>query len=234
MKQEAERAGLDPKLIAVASNDAQLEQMIVVHKDREQPKDATDVDFDDTPLAFDLPEDEYPADDPVRKALGSVVEGFNKRLQQRDSVIAQLANWTNKQIDRADREAQESQLKEHAVLVAPFDEVLDSFNSDVFGKTGTKDPKQVQSRVAAWEKYFKLGADAKLDKDILARKALLAAEDYRPGFIEQRTKTQQAVARQKRNVIGGGNSRPVGPAKTREDAIKEWNDALTGKKPLEL
>jgi hypothetical protein len=232
MKQEAERAGVDPKFIAVAESDKQLERMILATKETEKPADAPVID--DSPLSFELPEDEYPADDPVRKALGAVVEGFNKRLQQRDGVIAQLAQIENERFEREQAQTHEAKQREYQALVSPFDEYLDSFDSPELGKAANLSAKQKEARTAVWERYYGLGADPKLDKETLSRKAQLALSDYRPELVEQRTKKTQAVQRQQRSVLGGGHSRPVNPAKTEADLIKELNEAIEGKRPLDL
>jgi hypothetical protein len=237
MKRVAEQSGVDPKLIALAVNDAQLEQMIEVTTKREADTTETDAPAPTFELKVELPEDEFPADDPVRKHLETWKEQLTKQFEEHAKGLQAMAAFANEELDRRDREAQEAQFSEYSKLASPFDEYLDSFASDVLGTAESckTNEKQRAARVAVWERYNGLGAKPTLDKETLTRKAALAMQDFNPDLVEQRNQKQQTAAKQSKTVLGGSASkRSPSPKPSEAQALREWQDMIEGKTPLNV
>lgn len=226
MRQEAARAGISPEFIQLAGSDAELERLISFAQSREEAPLSDPVI--DEPLTVELPEDEFPADDPMRKALTAMVGKINERMEMLRRTQGHLAQFANERLEREERD-------EYQQLYSPFDEILDSFESPVLGKTGTKDPAQRAERTAIAQKYLGLGANAMTPADEKRRLAELAVAAHRRNLVDQRNQKQQATTRQAKQVIGGrtGGNRPTGPAPTREDILKGWDEALQGKRTLD-
>jgi hypothetical protein len=234
MKQEAARAGLDPKFIALAKDDAQLEQMIEASIESREVADKTEPVVADEPITLDLPEDEFAADDPIRKALSGIVEKFNAKLEKANKTIGLLAGFANERLEKEEQDQQRVYQDNYTKLFSPFDEVLDSFDSPVLGKTGKLTKTQQAERAEVAKRYQGLGATVDLSAEEKKRFAELAVAAHRSDLVEQRNKKQQADKRQSRQVLGGGGGKlPVG-TKTREDILREWDKGLrAGALPLE-
>ena len=224
MKQEAERAGVDPALAAIATSDAQLQRMIEVEKSRVVHDSAA---VEDDVLKFELPEDEYPADDPLRKALAPLFDQLNGKLKELRQTQGHLARFANERLEREEQQA-------YQTLYSPFDEALDSFESPVLGKTGKLTETQRAERAAVAQKYLGLGATVEMPAADKTRLAELALTAHRKDLVDQRNTKTQAKASQAKQVLGGGGKRSPKPAVTKEDLLKEWQDGLDGKRPLDL
>jgi hypothetical protein len=231
MKQEAARAGVDPKFIAVAKDDAQLEQMIVAVSRDADVKEELLPEFS---LTIDLPEDEYPADDPIRKQLEKITAAVVERVKLNERYIGSLAQIETERMEREERSNLEAKQREYTTVATPFDQLLDSFNDPLLGKTGTNDPKQREKRVEIWSLYQGIGADAKQPPEVLSRKALKALEEVRPDLAERYTQNKKAAEAQARRVTGGKASTPVKGKSTVDQVYREWNAGLrNGSLPLE-
>ena len=219
----AVEAGIDPSLVGRAKDDAQL-QLMIEAANRPETKEADPPE--DLSLSIDLPEDEFSADDPVRKVFTAWQEKLNKQQQEVSKALSALTAFANSQLDREDQQQWNS-------LYAPFDQALDAFESPVLGTSGKLNEKQHAARAAIAEKYYALGATPNMPAEELQRYAELAVAAARKDLIEQRNKKQQASAQQKRQVIGGaGAQRTVQPAKTTKDIYAEWNKSIRTGAPL--
>lgn len=223
MKRAAVEAGIDPSLVGRAKDDAQL-QLMIEAANRPEAKETTPPE--DLSLTVDLPEDEFSADDPVRKVFTAWQEKLNKQQQEVSKALSALTAFANSQLDREDQQQWDS-------LYTPFDKALDTFESPVLGTSGKLTEKQREARAAIAEKYTALGASPDMPAEELQRYADLAVAAARKDLIEQRNKKQQASAQQKRQVIGGaGAQRTVQRAKTTNDVFAEWNKSLRTGAPL--
>jgi hypothetical protein len=220
MKQEAARAGLDQKFIALAKDDAQLEQMILAATESRDATDQTEDPLPEFSLAVELPEDEYPADDPVRKQLDKMAAAITERQKLVERVLGGLAQEATQRMDREQSEKNEQ-------VFSVFDEYLDSFNSPELGKGRN------EARKAIAETYLALGVTPETpaeEKRLLAELALMR---HKRPLVEQRTKHKQAAQTQSKRVTGGKSTAPIKGKPTYEQALREWDEVLEGRKPLE-
>ncbi len=223
MKRAAVEAGIDPALVGRAESDAQLQLMIEAAGGRVESEVAPKEDFT---LSLELPEEEFGADDPVRKQFASWQEKLNKKQQEIDKALSALTTFANSQLDREEQNEWQS-------LYTPFDKALDSFESPLLGTSGKLTDKQRAERAAIASKYTALGATSDMPAEELQRYAELAVSAARKELIEQRTKKQQATAQQKRQVLGGGGAqRGVQPARTMADDLADWNKSIRTGVPL--
>lgn len=227
MKQAALTAGVDPDWLSIAKDDAQLEQMIeVARKNRPAKTEPSEPEKDELELEVSLSEDEYGPDDPVRKHLVSWAEKLNKQRTETKQYLSSLAAVANQQLQSQEREVWHK-------LYDPLNETLDSFESPLLGKTGSETPAQKALRISIAERYVGVGATHTMSAAEMKRLADLTIAATRPDLVEQRTKKQQAAARQPSKVIGGNPAaRPVKGTPTYEESMSDWNAFLEGKKPL--
>jgi hypothetical protein len=224
MKQEAARAGVDPKFIAVAKDDAQLEQMIVaVSRDA----DAKEEPLPEFNLAVELPEDEYPADDPVRKQLEKMASAITERQKLVERVLGGIAQVENERFDREQQQV-------HQQVFGAFDEYLDSYEVKELGKAGKLTPAQREERSTIANYYTALGATPDMPADEKKLLAELALTRHRRDLVEQRTKNKQAAQAQAKRVTGGKATTPIKGKSTLDQVFRDWNGGLrNGRLPLE-
>lgn len=229
MKQEAARAGIDPALIGRAKSDAELELMIEARTRSEKQDEPAPEPF---ALTIELPEDEYSPDDPIRKQLATWQQQLIKRDEEVSKALKSFAVFANQQLDRVEQaEAMESE-KQRVALYSPLDAELDSFESDVLGKTGKLNDKQLKEREAIAETYWSLGARPETPAAEKKRLAALAVEARRKELVQQRNNKQAEVTKQQRRIQGGGGRNSVSPAVTEADVIAEMEKMLRRGKPL--
>lgn len=232
MKREAASAGVRQELIDRAKSDEQLELLIEAATSRQEPEgDAPKEAFS---FKLELPEDEFGPDDPVRKALQSLVDQQNAREAEREKAFGMLFSFANQQLERETTRDAEVAQAQYQSLYAPFDEELDSFASDVLGKHGTLNDAQKQERQAIAASYQAFGVTPDTPVAEKKRLAILALQARHPDLVAKRPPKQQAAPSQQRRVLGGGSQRPVQRAQTEADLLKEWDDVLVGRKPLSL
>lgn len=230
MKQEAARAGIDQALIGRAKSDAELELMIEARTRSEKQEDAPEPE--PFALTIELPEDEYSPDDPIRKQLAAWQQQLIKRDEEVSKALKSFAVFANQQLDRAEQvEAAEAE-KQRVALYSPLDSELDSFESDVLGKTGKLNDKQLKERAAIAETYWSLGARPETPVAEKKRLAALAVEARRKELVQQRNNKQAEVTKQQRRIQGGGGRSTVSPAVTEADVIAEMEKMLKRGKPL--
>jgi hypothetical protein len=230
MKQEAARAGIDPTLIGRAKSDAELELMIEARTRSEKQDDAPEPE--PFALTIELPEDEYSPDDPIRKQLATWQQQLIKRDEEVSKALKSFAVFANQQLDRTEQvEAAEAE-KQRVSLYSPLDAELDSFESDVLGKTGKLNDKQLQERAAIAETYWSLGARPETPVAEKKRLAALAVEARRKELVQQRNNKQVDLTKQQRRIQGGGGRSSVSPAVTEADVIAEMEKMLKRGKPL--
>lgn len=223
MKQAATTAGIPQFLVETAHDDAQLQGWMEMLS---QPGEAKEAE-PEAPFSLNLPEDEFGADDPVRKQFSALVATLNGKFAEQEKKLREFEE-TRTEIQRREYQAA------HKAVFSPFDEVLDSYDSDVLGKTGSCTPKQIQAREKIAAKYQALGATPGMDATALKRKAILAISDEQPDLVEQHNKKAQAARTQPQRVLGGGGQRSVEKPKGPKEIMAEWDLALAGKKPLAL
>ena len=230
MKQEAARAGIDPTLIGRAKSDAELELMIEAKTGGEKKEDVPEPE--PFALTIELPEDEYSPDDPIRKQLAAWQQQLIKRDEEVSKALKSFAVFANQQLDRAEQAELAEAEKLRVAVYSPLDEELDSFESDVLGKTGKLNDKQLKERAAIAETYWSLGARPETPVAEKKRLAALAVEARRKELVQQRNNKRVEVTKQQRRIQGGGGRSTVSPAVTEADVIAEMEKMLKRGKPL--
>lgn len=227
----AAAAGVPQRLIEMAVNDDQLASVIEYHAEeskakaepeREPPKTISD---DELKLELGFGEDEFDENDPVHKALKTVVEKFNKLQEKHTTALAHFAAFANQTLDRQKNDEQE---QVRTRIQAPFDATLDEFGVKEFGKFADGTPltkAQIAERTAIWDAAVKLGIDEKTAPEEIARLVKVAVQAKRPGLFTKFQETQRGKAKQPRSVIGGPKA-----AKPREPEM-DFADMLRKARP---
>lgn len=244
LKSQARLAGLRDSLVAIARDDAQLQQMIddaldakdageqEPEKQEPEPEPEPDSDFFEDLFS----EDEFDPSDPSHKAikglLGKLNE-FDKRQKQRDALFARFAN---EQIEREKAREQAEIATQAKALYDPFDAVLDEYGVEAFGnkeKGLTKAQQAVRKELA--EYYVGLKARPDLPEETKRHLAETAIRAYRRDLAEAREQKQQQVKKQAKQRTGGnGKVDPRPRAQTRSEAIDEFDDFLAGRVTFDL
>ena len=225
MKQVALSAGIPQSAVDRAPNDAALQWLVQEVRasagptPQETPKEE--------PIAkVTLPEDEYGPDDPVRQQMQALVDALNAERAERLRGEKELKDAKQRQDAREFNE-------QFTALYKPFDDTLDSYDSPKLGNAQKGlTPQQHAVRKAIADRYQGLGADVSTpveEKRRLTELALLASD---PSVVDQRNKKLQAVKAQPQRVTGGTTARNVRTKTTVDDIVREWDEALQGRKPL--
>ena len=207
METVARQAGIPPKLVALARDDKQLQEMIALTEERrEEPVQEEAPKFE-----ISLPEDEYGSDNAVREqfvALRDHYEGIlNGFREDMSSVVGAVRGIHD--------EHTESVKQDEAFVQRGFDDAMDAFESDVLGKAGeSMGETQRGIRSTLYGPYQKiLKANPALSKKDAAEKA---AREGLPGLIDNNKAKQQrqSLQKQSRQRLGSGQSVPapeIGP-----------------------
>jgi hypothetical protein len=222
MKRAAIDAGIPEFVVNWARDDAQLQQMLeTIGPASGAPVDAAE---EAKPaLEYMLPEDEFGADDPMAKQVRHLIDTLNSKLAEIDKK-ATAAEEVKQTLSQREQQAI------YTAIATPFDEVLDSFQSDVLGTAGSLTPKQERVRFELFEKYKALGAAPTLPADRLKQKARVVLQDDYGSLVEQKQQQERAKQKQAKTVLGGGQARNVQKPLTHEDKLKEFQNFLDKKK----
>lgn len=214
----AKQSGLDPELISLAPNDEALEKLVEKFATSREVEPKPEPQAPET-FKLDLPEDEFPADDPVRKQLTALNDFYAKRLEQAQSdaqLIAQHVIDLEKFVEQFQGERTNN-------VIRTFDDKLDSLNSDVLG---SGDKRNSRVRAAVWDTLQDLKEERKgVSEEELLREAL---ETF--GIKSQDQKRIDAIRQSNKTRLGGGPSKAIPPREpTREDKFNQLMDRLEAK-----
>lgn len=188
---------------------------------------------------LDLPEDEFGPDDPIRKALASVVEQVKASITKDRRGISALINFAEehlKEKDEAQKKAEEENKAREAEIVTrlakPFDQLMNSFNSDVLGKGDFSKLSESQQKVRLdlWDRTVSLGMTPDSPPEEVERLGKLAVEARHREIADQFNKQQRKAKAQPQRVLGGNtNGRAVEP----KPGFVEWfEDVQNGRTTL--
>jgi len=219
MKTLASQYGLKDKAIALAKNDEELrvliEEFVEARRAAEpQPEPTVEPEF-----VLELPEDEFPADDPARKAF----EGLAKELQQTKNDLKIVVNALLDQQNFVEK----TQQAEHTSVLGMFDAELDQYESEVLGNRKSETHNN-DLRAAIWDKYWKL----KEEKPTTADAKLIAEAAKAFGQVSKTQKREQGIRQDSVRRLGGdGGSKPI-PASppTAEQRMQALFDRLDAAK----
>jgi len=203
METVARQAGIPPKLVALARDDKQLQEMIgLTEEQQEQPVPEAEVPkFDIT-----LPEDEYGSDNATREQFikmrdhyEGILSGFRDDMS---SIVGAVKGMHEEQT--------ESVKRREANVQRGFDTALDSLDSDTFGKTGdTMSETNKGVRSVAFGPYQRLKNENPSLSDLDAMK--MAVKETFPEMTDNNKAKQQrqSLQKQSRQRLGSGQSKPA-------------------------
>jgi len=203
METVARQAGIPPKLVALARDDRQLQEMIGLTEERqEQPAYEAEIPkFDIT-----LPEDEYGSDNATREQFvkmrdhyEGILSGFRDDMS---SIVGAVKGMHEEQTEGIKRR--------EANMQRGFDTALDSLNSGTFGKTGdTMSETNKGVRSVAFGPYQRLKNENPNLSNLEA--ATLAAKETFPEMTDNNKAKQQrqSLQKQSRQRLGSGQSKPA-------------------------
>lgn len=216
MRLVAKQHGLSEKLISTFTSDDQLSVFLeelgaATQEKKPEPEQIAVPEF-----KVEFPEDEFPADDPVRKNIEGLASEFKSQVDKIYGYMNQMADLVIKSDEtRASIEYERLALEQGA-----FDKHFDSFEHGVLGNRAaglTSDQQEV--REAIYAKYHKLKTENPDGNDTELYNRAAA-----PWGLKPKTQTRmEAIREQSDSRLGGKPSRPVAP---REPSKSERLDAL--------
>lgn len=199
VKAWAKQAGLDPDLIAIATSDDQLglmvEKLVASRETEQKPEPTPEPEF-----KLELPEDEFPAGDPVRKTLESMNDFYAKQIEKSKQDTSLLATYVKGLLEETETSKQQQLVNEQGT----FDAYLDSLENEVLGnyQDGTHNH---DVREAIYGKFWRLKQENPKSKD--ADLINEAAKAF--GIKSQQTKRKEALASDNKKRLGGGPTKSV-------------------------
>ena len=211
MRWQAKQAGVSDRLIALADTDEDLEVLIEEsQQSREPEKKAEAQEFPS--FEIELPEDEFPADDPVRKQLVSMKGFYDKQLQQAREDIGLLASVLTEQKSFIEQSQQEQLVNTQGA----FDAHLDQFENPQLGSRAAGNHNH-KLRQAIYNEYWELKQDKPNAKDAdLINEAVAAF-----GIKSQQTKRKEALEHDNKRRLGGGPTKAVSEPQLTGRALAE-------------
>ena len=204
MKAEAERRGLPPQLVALASSDAQLEQFVHLAESN-MPREQAEA------YELSLPDDEYPEDDPVRKELTRLQSHFSEQLnsvkQELGHASGRVREFENQRSSAGEQVARSQQLE--------FDRSLDEMGTDGFGKSNKMSSSNIHLRTAAYSRVQELVTDR--PEASVSELADEVAKEF--GFKTRSPQEKAAIRTQSNKRLGGGPAQPAQPAKQSDEKM---------------
>jgi len=201
-KMAAEQSGLPAPLIELATSDEQLSQFVALAQQTSGPVEEEPAV---AALEIDLPLDEYPENDPVRKELTKIQSHFSQQLNQMREQLKETSSKTSgfelQQAETAKQQAMQTQ--------SEFDSALDSMGAKAFGNTKDLSSANIHLRTAAFNLVQEL-KNANPGQSV-ADLARTAAEQL---DISPNLKTpaeRAAIRKQSKKRLGSGPSQPASP-----------------------
>jgi hypothetical protein len=195
MRLLAKQNGVDDRVIKLTTNDDQLTELIEHAIQSREEANKAEIE-PATELANILPEDEFGADDPVRKQVDAII-GEVKTL--RDDVVS-IVNWALGQV-KVQEQSREAQI---ASQLGSFDSHLDTFDNPVLGnkQSGTHNN---DVRAAVWNKFWNLKEEKPQATDAELINEAAAAFGYK---TKKQTRTE-AIKDDNANRLGGSGTKPL-------------------------
>ena len=199
MQAVARQSGIPQKLVDLARDDAQLQEMVNLASQEESrpPTPEPEPEFE-----LSLSEDEYGADDAVRQQFSKMKDHYSGQISSLKNDLSTLVN-----VVKGVHEDQRSQVEQKAAAdQEEFDLALDGIDDPTFGKYGKLDPAQGGIRGVIFDQMYVL---QKQNRGIPIRDlAKMAAEKVVPSIKDKNKATNQrmSIQEQSRRKLGSGNS----------------------------
>ena len=154
MKAFAKREGLPEEVIAIAASDEHLNALVefAAAKKEQEKEPKQEPTEEEVAFQLDLPEDEFPADDSIRKALDGMNKHYVEQNQKVMDYISQMADWMVKQ-DQQQKAGIENQ---YAQVQHTFDSHLDSLGIDALGQQQSLNSVGMKARNMVYDYYLEL------------------------------------------------------------------------------
>ena len=205
MKMVAEQAGIPLPLIELATSDSQLEKFVELARQAGTPSEP---DF-----KLELPEEEYPEDDPVRKEFTRLQSHFATQLESMKVQLGETSRttreFTKQQVESAEQQARKVQ--------SEFDKTLDELEIGAFGNTKNMSSANFHVRSAAFNLLQEL--KQKSPDSSVAELAKQVAEQLSFTTNNRSPKEIAAIRKQASRRLGGGPSQPASPGKRSDEAV---------------
>ena len=201
MRAVARQANIPDALVDIARDDAQLHEMVALATAKEdRAPEPEPVEFN-----VELPEEEYGADDAVRKQFNSMKDHFEgqiKTFQGDMTTVVDLVKGLEKRMSEQVQQQQSS-------AIADFDSALDRENSPVLGQLQELSEAGRKIRGAVYDEMENAHrADPTLSYEDTVRAAINLAL---PGYTDtnKARKQRQSIRAQHRAKLGSGNAKPA-------------------------
>lgn len=207
----AEAAGIPAMIINAVKDDDALYGLIQQLSEHQPAED------DASPFELELPEDEYPENDPVRGALTKLQSHFNEQLSQMKSQLKETAG----KAETIEKQTSEAVKQQHKRMQSEFDGALDALGASGFGNTKSMTQANFHLRKATFDRAQELQADNP-DKS-MADLAVMAAEEFGITNNKKASYEKDAIRNQAKRRLGGGQSQPADPeVKSPEEMMRNF------------
>lgn len=215
MKTLARQNKIPDVLIEWAVNDDQLAGLIELASQSAEPDMSESPDI--PTFEIDLPEDEYPANDPVRGVLSRMQSHFTEQLTAAQRKIGELEKLS-KTTEQQQRQAVEQQARS---FQAEFDRTLDRLNEAAFGQSSKLSSPAIRARTVMFDTVREiLAEDSGVPLPDAVRKA---AEMLNFNLTNKAPDEKAAIRKQAQKKLGSGSAKPAEPlAKSPERMMREF------------
>lgn len=195
MKAFAKQQGLPDALIATATSDEQLQTFVEFAAEKAKPAEKQEQPPEEESFQLDLPEDEFPVDDSVRKNLEAMNKFYAEKHEKYLGYFGEMAEA----LVNIHQQQQSMTQQESAKVQQTFDSRLDGYNDPVLGQAATLDGVGLKMRNAVYSHYLDLReANPSLPEDDVLEKAL---RDFR--IITNRDRETDALKADNAKRLGG-------------------------------
>ena len=130
MRLIAREAGVKESVIKNVASDEALEEIVVETVEENRQKEAEQTPEPEPPFKLELPEEDFPADDPVRKQFQRMHEHYEKR----DKLFESAALTLIKEVRELREESQQQRQTAEQMWLQEFHTGLDELESKSLGK----------------------------------------------------------------------------------------------------
>ena len=219
----ARQAGVPPQLVAQARDDKQLMDYIdLVSNEPTAPAAVEEFEID-------LPEEEYSADDSVRKQFDRLNQHYSGQISKLREELASVAHAVTS-VDSQQKDLTQGQATSEQMV---FDGAVDEYGA--FGKFGELNQILATTRGALYDEYRELKAKnptvepSKLVEHVVKKNF--------PGVIDNQTAklSKKSIREQGRRKLGSGNARPAPEADpSKDEKADEFFANLRAKRGIKL
>jgi len=201
MKMFAKQQGLPAKAIELAKSDEDLSELVEVFVAKQaQPEPTPEPEPE---FKLELSEEDFPADDPIRKAVESLNSHYEAKVKKLEGYIGQLADMAFK----AEETLKASEVSQLSNDEKVFDDFIDALGVKPLGNRAKGEISSIGQKLRN-SLYWEV-KDLEAENPSLTREAIIRKVAEEAGYLSPQQKREQAIKSDSARRLGGGGSKPV-------------------------